>query len=65
MAERDRGAGVEWLLADPLDDGRRAGIARGPRWVLRRQLVAAAVALAGGKRDGIWAGVIGGGRRGT
>lgn len=38
-------AGVEWLLFDPLDDGRRAGIARGGRWVRRAKLMTAARAL--------------------
>ncbi len=61
--QRKRGHGVEWLLFDPLDDGRRRGIERGGRWVLRRHLIAAAVKLAGGNRNGIWAGVIGGANR--
>jgi len=54
--------GVEWLLYDSLDDKRRRGIPQGPRWVKRRDLIAAAVALAGGDRDGIWAGIFGGAR---
>lgn len=58
--ERRRGAGVEWLLFDPLDDGRRPGIERGGRWVLRRDLLAAATSFAGGSGR-VHAGVIGGG----
>lgn len=55
FGERRRGSGIEWLLFDPLDDGRRKAIPRGPRWVLRKHVMAAARAL-----GGIWAGVIGG-----
>jgi hypothetical protein len=63
LEQRDRGAGVEWLLMDPLDDGRRAGIERGSRWVRRRDVIAAMLALAGGNRSGIWALVVAGGQR--
>ena len=62
VAERRRGPGVEWLLYDSLDDRRRPGIPAGARWVLRRHVISAAVALAGGNRNGIWAGVMGGGK---
>lgn len=65
LGERDRraqGSRIEWLISDPLDDGRRSGIARGPRWVLRRDVINAAVAL-GGSRNRIYAGIVGGGRR--
>lgn len=61
--QRDGKRGVEWQLFDPLDDGRRAGIPRGPRWVPRKHLIKAAVALAGGDREAIYAGIVAGGRR--
>lgn len=57
FGERRRGAGIEWLLFDPLDDGRRKGIPRGSRWVLRKHVMAAAKALTPGR---VHAGVIGG-----
>lgn len=61
VAERhEPGQPVEWLLHDSLDDARRRGIPQGPRWVARRDLVAAAVALGGG-REAIWAGIVAGG----
>jgi len=60
LDERRRGAGIEWLLGDPLDDGRRKGIERGARWVKRKDVNDAALALAGGNRNGIWALVVGG-----
>lgn len=53
---------IQWHLFDPLEDHRRPEIPRGPRWVDRKDLIAAAVELAGGRRDAIYAGVIAGGR---
>jgi len=62
---RERGL-LEWLLWDPLEDGRRAGIPVGPTWYPRWQIISAARALGAryGRSD-IWAGLIGGahGRR--
>jgi hypothetical protein len=60
FGERRRGHGVEWLLFDPLEDGRRSGIERGATWQRRRDVMAAALALVGGDRQGLWALVIGG-----
>lgn len=60
FGERRRGHGVEWLLFDPLEDGRRAAISRGPTWRLREHIMVAAIALAGGDRNRLYAGVIGG-----
>jgi len=61
--QRDRGHGVEWLIYDSLEDGRRKNIPRGPSWRRRRDVVAAAVALADGDRNRIWAGVIAGAKK--
>jgi hypothetical protein len=53
---------VRWLLWDPLDDQRRRGIPKGPRWVSREAVVAAMEAFAGGKGR-CYAGVFGGGQK--
>lgn len=63
LDQRTRGAGIEWLVMDPLEDGRRAGIPRGSTWRLRSEVIAAAVALSGGDRDAIYAGIVAGGKR--
>lgn len=58
--QRRRNGVVQWKLYDPLDDGRRAEIPRGPRWVSRRKITRAAEAFA--KAHGrCYAGVFGGG----
>ena len=38
---RIHGGKAQWQLFDPLDDGRRAGIPKGPRWVSPAAVVAA------------------------
>jgi hypothetical protein len=60
FGERRRGHGVEWRLFDPLEDGRREGIERGPTWRRRRDVMAAALALVGGDRGAMWALVVAG-----
>lgn len=57
MGEKKVGSNVMWRLFDPLDDGRRAGIPKGPRWVKRSDLVAALKAF--GTGGFIYAGVWG------
>ena len=59
--QRQRRGRVEWRLFDPLDDGRTPRTPKGPRWVPRAALTRAAVVLANGDPDRIWAGVFGGG----
>ena len=62
MGQRFRKGKVWWLLIDSLDDGRRSGIAVGPRWVPRWKVIAAAEAFAGG--DGrVQSGIFAGGQR--
>ena len=61
LGHRVMGGEVQWRLWDPLDDGRRAGIPEGPRWVDKADLVAAMEAFAGGSGR-CWAGVFGGGQ---
>lgn len=58
--QRTHDGEVEWFLFDPLDDARRAGIPRGPRWVSRERLVSALEAFA---PSGIYAGIFTGGNR--
>lgn len=48
LGVRERHGETWWLLWDPLDDARRAGIPQGPRWVPARKLIAALEAFAGG-----------------
>jgi hypothetical protein len=55
VGQRKQQGTVQWQLYDPLDDGRRAGIPTGPRWVARRVLLAAALALGNGV---LFAGII-------
>jgi hypothetical protein len=50
-----------WRLFDPLDDARRQGIPRGPRWVKKEHLVKAMEAFAG-SQGRAWAGRFSGGR---
>ena len=56
--QRKANGAVWWRLFDPLDDGRRAGIPTGPRWVKRQHLLAAALDFGGGQA--ILAGAVGG-----
>lgn len=58
LDQRTLGHGIEWLVEDPLEDGRRKGIPRGPTWYRRSEVIGAAVALAGGDRSRIYAGVV-------
>jgi hypothetical protein len=53
---------VEWRLYDPLDDMRRAEIARGPRWVPAEAVVKSMEAFAKSKGR-CYAGVFGGGQK--
>lgn len=48
LGERERRGRTWWLLWDPLDDQRRAGIPQGPRWVPARHVMAAVEAFGGG-----------------
>ena len=57
MGERKKNGVVEWLMFDPLDDGRRSGIPKGPRWVKRGDLIAALKAF--GTGGSVYAGVFG------
>lgn len=43
---RTTSTGTDWLMADPLYDGRRTGIPRGPQWIKRSVIVAGAGQLA-------------------
>jgi hypothetical protein len=54
---RRGGGGQLWLLFDPLDDQRRAGIPDGPRWVPKEAVVAA------WKSFGHYFGILRGGER--
>ena len=59
MGRRVRRGDVWWLLYDSVDDGRRAGIPQGPRWVKARKVSKAAEAFAGGPgrcQGGVFAG---------
>lgn len=53
---------IMWLLFDPLDDARRNGIPKGPRWVKREVIVKSMESFA--KTPGrCYAGVFGGGQK--
>lgn len=45
LGSRKRGSGPEWLIWDPLNDGRRAGIPDGPVWVSAAKVKASAEAV--------------------
>jgi hypothetical protein len=60
VGQRVKDGEVQWRLFDPLDDARRAGIPRGPRWVDRDRLIHASLAFGKG---GVFAGVFNGGQR--
>lgn len=60
VGQRVKDGEVQWRLFDPLDDGRRAGIVRGPRFVDRERLMDAARSFG---RGSIYAGIISGGQR--
>lgn len=63
LGQRKKNGTVQWLLFDPIDDGRRAGIAGpGPRWVPRWKVIKAMEAFAGA-RGRCYAGVFGGGQK--
>ena len=62
LGQRTKAGVVQWLLWDPLDDERRAGIPDGPRWVKREAVVKSMEAFAGG-RGRAYAGVFGGGAK--
>lgn len=61
LGQRKHDGAVWWRLFDPLDDGRRAGIPKGPRWVKRRHLLQAALDFGGGQD--VLAGAVGGHHR--
>lgn len=60
LGQRKKNGVVQWLLFDPLDDGRRSNIPKGPRWVPKWKLVRAMESFAGGKNR-CYAGVFSGG----
>jgi hypothetical protein len=55
-----RNGTVQWRIFDPLDDARRQGIPKGPRWVAREDVVVPMEAFAKAKGR-CFAGVLGGG----
>lgn len=59
--QRTRKGKVQVKIYDPLDDGRRPEIPKGPRWVARDKVFQAAAAFAGG-HGRCYAGVLGGGQ---
>ena len=62
VGQRKKNGVVQWLLFDPLDDQRRRGIPKGPRWVPKWKLLRALESFAGG-RGRCYAGVFGGGEK--
>jgi len=62
LGQRERQGEMWWLLWDPLDDARRAGIPQGPRWVPRDRIVSAMESFAGAQGRA-YAGVFTGGRK--
>ena len=60
--QRKKNGVVQWLLWDPLDDQRRRGIPKGPRWVPAWKVIRALEKFAGGKGR-CYAGVFGGGEK--
>lgn len=62
LGQRKKNGVVQWLLFDPLDDQRRRGIPKGPRWVPKWKLKKALEAFGGGAGR-CYAGVFGGGQK--